>query len=155
MAQAGPQPSRYYVERQSLTRSPATPTPPTDRSSAYAFGQQAPAQGSPLPGDGLALGGLFAVVVSVYPWVGQTLSGAGTLRCWVWNPYEARWTRNDDLDLDLSTASGFPARTFTTLTNVSRLGMLINWLCDSVTVSGGTDVLVRIDGFTSTGPRGT
>ncbi len=154
MAAGGPKPSAAYVERQLLTRLPATPaTPSGNTSNATAF-QTATAEGTPVAGDGLVLAGLFAIVVSVYPWAGQTLSG-GSLLCWIYNPYQAYWTRCDDLDFDLTSASGFRAKTFPSLFNISRLGMLINWLASSVTVSVGTDVLVRVDGFTSVWERGT
>lgn len=149
MSQAGPKPSEYYVERQLLTRLPATPALPTDRSSNYSTGQVIPPQGSPVAGDGLVIAGVMAIVVSVYPWENQTFSGAGSLLCWVYNPYQAYWTRASDLDLDLTDATGFRAKTFAAFQNISRLGMLINWLASAVTTTGGTDILVRIDGFTS------
>ena len=55
------------------------------------------------------------------------------------------------MDIDLSTTSGFPAWSSGAFMNISRLGFLINWLASGVTVSGGTDILVRLDGFTSVG----
>ncbi len=152
MAAAGPKPTAQYVERQPLSRLPATPAAPSvNTSNANAF-QTATAEGNPVPGDGMVLAGIFTIVVSIYPWVGQTLSGGGNLLCWVFNPFAGRWTRADDFDIDLSTTSTFPAYTKGTFQNLSRLGMFINWLTSSVTVSGGsTDVLVRVDGFASTG----
>lgn len=153
MSQAGPRPSAFYVERELLTRLPATPAALSDRSSSFSFGQQAPAEGNPLPGDGLVLAGLFAIVVSVYAWAGQTLSGAGTLNCWLYNPFEAVWTRMPDLDQTVTATSR--AQSFAAIQVLARTGTLVNFLASSVTVSGGTDVLVRIDGFESTGPRGS
>lgn len=155
MSQGGPKPSAFYVERQLLTRLPATPNPLSDKSSNFAYGQNDPGIGNTNPGDGLVLAGLFSFVVSVYPAPGKTLSGAGSLLCWVYNPYQAFWTRAPGLDVDLSDSSGVPAYTVPAFNNISRLGMLINFLTSSVTVSGGADVLVRLDGFTSTGSRGT
>lgn len=147
----GPKPSSTYLERQPLTRSPTTPTAPTNRSSAYAPGQNDPGPGNPLPGDGLVLANVFAIVVSIYPWAGQTIT-SGSLLCWIYNPYQAVWTRCDDLDYDLASASGFQAKTFPALENVSRLGTLINWAFSSVVFSAGsTDGLLRLDGFTSVG----
>jgi hypothetical protein len=156
MAAGGPKPSMQYVERQALTRLPATPAAPTGlTSNSAAFGGPAspPPLGTTTPGDGIVLAGLMALVVSVFPNPGQTLSGAGSLLCWIYNPFAAAWARCSDLDLDVSDASGFPAKTFAAFSNVSRLGMLANWLTSAVTVSGGTDVLVRIDGFTSVGSQ--
>ncbi len=152
MPQGGPKPSSFYVERMALTRSPATPAAPTTLSSNFSPGQIDPGQGNPRAGDGLVLSNLMALVVSVYPWTGQTFSGAGSFLCWVFNPFQQVWTRCPELDLDMTDATSLPAKTFATLQNVSRLGALINWLSSSVTVSGGaTDLLLRIDGFTSVG----
>lgn len=153
MSAGGPKPSAFYVERQALTRLPATPTPPTDRSSNTAQGQNAPPQGTTQPGDGLVCAGLMAIVLSVYPWTGGTLSGAGSLLCWIYNPFMGLWTRAPSLDVDMSDSTSAPAYTATVFQNVSRLGTLINWLASSVTVSGGTDILVRQDGFTSVGSQ--
>lgn len=152
----GPRPSAFYVERQALSRLPATPTVPSStvslqRTSNQAAGQIDPGPGNPTPGDGLVLAGLYAISVSVWPGLvnsGQTLSGAGSLLCWVYNPYMGGWSRASDLDLDLSDAANFPAKTFGALHNISRLGMLINWLASSVTATSA-DLLVRLDGFQS------
>lgn len=158
MAIGGPRPSSYYVERQALTRVPATPTVPgingaAMRTSNQAAGQIDPGPGNPTPGDGLVLANLMAIVVSVWPGAingGATLSGAGSLLCWLFNPYLQAWSRCPDLDLTLSTTSGLPAQTFSTIINPSRLGFLINYAASSITVSATAgDVLVRIDGFQS------
>lgn len=157
MAAGGsPKPSYQYVERQLLTRLTATPAPPSGLTSNVAAYQvlNQPPQGTVLTGDGLVLANVFAVVVSVYPWVNATLSGAGSLLCWVYNLYQGRWTRCDDLDIDLSNTSGYVAYTKSTFRNAARLGNLINWLASGVTVSLGTDVLVQLDAFTSVGGQG-
>lgn len=151
MAQGGPKPSSFYLERQALTRSPATPAALSDKSSNFAYGQNDPGQGNTNPGDGLVLAGVMAIVVSVYPNTGQTLGGTGSLLCWVFNPYQRIWTRCDQWDLDLATTTGFQGKTFDTISNISRLGSLINWLSSGVTASAGSDILVRLDGFTSVG----
>lgn len=160
MAIGGPKPSSFYIERQALTRSPATPTVPGAggaalRTSNQAAGQNDPGIANPTAGDGLVLAGLAALVVSVWPNPGNTLSGAGNLLCWVFNPYMQLWSRCPDLDLTLSTTSGLPAQTFSTILNPSRLGGFINFLSNGITVSGGTDVLIRIDGFQSVLGMGT
>jgi len=153
MAAGGPRPSAFYVERQALTRSPATPIL-TGNTSNVSNGQVDPGQGTTRAGDGLILANLMAITVSIYPWVGTTLAGAGSLLCWVYNPYQVAWTRCIELDFSLVGSAGFPARTFLPVQNVSRLGTLINWLTSGVTVSGANnDVLVRIDGFTSVGSQ--
>lgn len=157
MAIGGPKPSQFYVERQGLTRSPATPTVPgvngaALRTSNQSAGQIDPGPGAPTAGDGLVLNNLMAIVVSVWPNAasGSTLNGAGSLLCWLFSPYLQQWSRCPDLDLTLSTTAGLPAQTFSTIINPSRLGFLCNFLTSGVTVTGGqTDVLVRIDGFQS------
>ena len=129
MSQGGPKPSACYIERQALTRSPATPATPSGLDSAHAFGQNAPAQGTATPGDGLILNNLMAIVVSVWPNTGKTLSGAGSLLCWVYNPFLTSpsgtvmgWSRCPDLDLTLSITSGLPAQTFSTILNPEPVG---------------------------------
>lgn len=159
MSQGGPRPSAFYVERQLLARLPNPPSQPSSLaatgvfaslSSNYAAGQNDPGPGNPQPGDGLVLANLMAIVVSVYLQAGQTFSGAGSLQCYLFNPYQALWTRCPDLDLDMSIATGAQNLTFATLRNPSRLGMLINFLPVGVTASTGTaDMLLRIDGFNS------
>jgi hypothetical protein len=154
MAAGGPKPSAYYVERQALTRVPATPTVPGAggaqvRTSMQAGGQLDPGVGNATPGDGLALAGLMAVVVSLWPNPGQTLSGGGSLLCWIFNTYQQAWSRAEDLDLTFAGAA-LVAKTWPTLREPSRLGMLLNFATSGITASGGSgDVLLRLDGFTS------
>ncbi len=143
----GPRPSAFYLERQALTRSPATPAAPSGKDSNSAAGQNDP--GTPTAGDGLVLGNVFAVTVSIYAREGQTLSGGGDLYCWIYNRYQGLWVRCSDLDLSLSGASGVRAFQWSPMQVHSRNGMLIIWLTNAVTVSGGGDVLVRQDGFNS------
>lgn len=158
----GPKPSAFYLERQALTRSPSTPTIPGAggvplRTSSQAGGQVDPGPGNATPGDGLVLAGLYAVTVSVWPGVpggASTLSGGGNLLCWVFNPYVGQWARCDDLDIDLSSTSGYPSYTKGAFPNISRLGMYINWLASSVT-STASDLLIRIDGFQSSSSSST
>lgn len=155
MSQGGPRPSAFYMERQLLTRLPATPATPGQgvpvRNSNTAAGQSDPGPGNPTPGDGLLLAGLFAVTVSVYATPGQTLT-SGYLLCWVWNTYQQAWTRCTDLDFTIAPGvdgTAFNAQTFAPNKNTSRLGLQVNWLANQVVTSGGTDVLVRLDAFTS------
>src|SRR5689334_7011274 len=97
----GPRPSVAYVERQALSRLPATPAAPSNKSSNYAVSMSDPGQGNTNPGDGLVITQLMAISVSVYPWSGATLSGSGNLLCWVYNSYAQQWTRCPSLDIDL------------------------------------------------------
>lgn len=158
----GPKPSVQYLERQLLTRTPVTPTVPGAggallRTSFQSAGQIDPGPGNATAGDGLVLTGLFGITVSAWPGVPNglaTFSGAGSLLCWVFNPFVGQWSRNSDLDLDLTDATGFPAKTFSTFHNVSRLGSLINWLASGVTAST-PDLLLRIDGFQSASSMST
>lgn len=149
MAQGGPKPSFFYLERQALTRTPAIPAAPTQKSSNFAPGQNDPGVGSTNPGDGLVLGNNFAVTITVYANPGFVLSGAGSLKSWIYNPYQATWTRCPDLDVDLTSSETFNARTIPSFTIPSRNGGLVNWFASGVTVSGGSDILVRLDGFQS------
>ena len=151
MAQQGPRASASYCETQLSTRVPAIPAAPSGLDSMNTVFQTM--QSTVIPGDGLRIAGMFAIVVSAYAPEGQTLT-SGNLRCVVYNPYAARWTWAPSLDIDISDAAGKPAVTVV-FNNVSRLGMLINWLTDTVVMSGGPYVQVRLDAFESTGNRGT
>lgn len=131
-----------------LSRLPATPADPAQDTSNFAPGQNAPAQGSPRNGGGLVLANTMSVMVSVYPWTGATLSGGGNMLCWLWNPFMLRWGRFPAGDIALSATSGFPAVS-ASFTFANRNGWIVNWLSSSVTVSAGTDVLMRADGFTA------
>lgn len=158
----GMRPGAFYLERMPATRSPATPTVPNAdtnlrRDSNHAAGMIDPGPGNSTPGDGLVLAGLYAVTVSIWPGTpggGSTLSGGGNLLCWIFNPFVGQWSRADQLDIDLTSTSGYPSYTAATFHNVSRLGMLINWLTSSVT-STAADYLVRIDGFQSASSSST
>lgn len=55
--------------------------------------------------DGALLSGSTGVVVTVCAASGQTLSGAGTLLAYVYNPIAGLWARVPDLDLTTTTAS--------------------------------------------------
>lgn len=150
MSQGGPRPSAWYVERSNGTRVPATPAALSDKSSNFAYGKNDPGAGNTNPGDGLVLAGLMSIVVSVWPGDSQTLSNAGDLFCWLYNPYLARWARCPDLDIAMPTGGTLQAWSSGAYQNVSRLGMLINWLPSGVT-STASDILVRLDGFSSVG----
>lgn len=151
MSAGGPKPSAFYLERQLLTRLPTTPAAPNFKSSNYAPGQNDPGVGNPTPGDGLVIANNMAVTVSMYANPGATFTSAGNLLAWIYNPYQALWTRCYELDLDCTfTGSGTNARTFAPFQIPSRLGVLMLWLASGVTVTGGgTDILVRQDGFNS------
>lgn len=149
MAAGGPKPTTFYLERQALTRLPATPAAPSGKDNLHAFNQIDPGVGQTNAGDGIFLTGLMAVMVSIYPNPPATLSGAGTLLCWLYNPFQQVWTRCKDWDLSLSSSSGLPAQTFDVRKLSVRLGYIANWVTSGVTVSAGADVLVRIDGFDS------
>ncbi|MFL5344362.1 MAG: hypothetical protein ACJ8AT_06200 [Hyalangium sp.] len=91
---------------------------------------------------GYAVRGFF---VSVCAASAQTLSGAGLLRAWVYHPDAASWMRNPDLDLSV-TASGVRCQAFPDLRTGYLQGRRVLFAADSLTVSGGTTVTVRIDG---------
>jgi hypothetical protein len=73
--------------------------------------------------------------------VGQTLSGAGTLRAWYYDFTIGAWARNPDLDKNV-TLSGQRRQVFSDVSTLVRTGCVL-YAADSVTVSGGT-VTVRL-----------
>lgn len=149
-----------YVEQMSLTRSPATPAATTmaTNTNDYPIGnnwQNLP-QGTPgvvASGDGLRLTSMLSVLVTCIANPSCTLSGGGNLVCWVWTAAQM-WVRMPDLDLSLGWGGVTvqQARAWPALRNVSRLGSRILFLTSSVTVSSGTDVCVRLDGFRGNSP---
>jgi acyl-[acyl carrier protein]--UDP-N-acetylglucosamine O-acyltransferase len=78
----------------------------------------------------------------------QTLSGAGSLRAYVYDPIVAAWFRVPALDLSVNSASirrmGFESEQIAGLRRATRL----DYATDSVTVSGGTTVRVYVLGGT-------
>lgn len=123
-------PERYLYETQSLTRS--DPSSATDGMSLVA------ASGRPVRG----------FMVSVCAASGQTLSGGGYLRAWVYHPDAALWMRNPQLDLQVS-LSGKRCQAFPDLRTGYLQDRRVLFATESVTVSGGTTVTVRIDGDTT------
>jgi hypothetical protein len=124
-------PARYLYEEQLLTR---------DKPSAYTEGM------AMTTGNGTPVRGLWVSVCAVE---GETLSGGGYLRAWVWHPDAALWMRDPDLDKAV-TVSGERCQSLPDL----RPGYLgsarrVLWAADSVTVSDGDTVTVRIDGDTN------
>lgn len=55
--------------------------------------------------QGQSLVGLKGVSVTVEADSGQTLSGAGTLQAYTWDPVAAGWARNPDLDLPVTVSA--------------------------------------------------
>jgi len=144
-----------YREQMALTRSPATPTAPANATvSQPMLGNDRPTVtvGTPVAGDGLKTGGLMAIVVSVFANTGATLSGGGSLFCWIWDPDEFLWKRASDLDLSMAWTGGVAvqnARVFPALRLPTRAGGRVLFLTNAVTVSAGTDILVKIQGESS------
>ena len=112
---------RSWTETQALTR--AVPT---------------------LSSEGLDLNGVTGWKLTVSANSGQTLSG-GSIACDYYSPWLSRWVANSDLTFTVP--SGKRDATWNDRKPPVPLGRL---LCRtvSVTVSGGTDVAVRIDAMT-------
>lgn len=155
MAQGGPRPTTFYLERQLATRLPATPAAVTRVDTAWpltnlgAAGQNDPGAGTTRAGDGLFLSGLMALTVSIYPNAGTTLTG-GTLTAWLWNPYRAVWTYYPDglLTVSAGTYTGPYGYTFAPMRIPMREGWILNYYATALTGTS-TDFLVRLDGFQS------
>jgi len=108
---------------------------------------------------GVAISDVIAVQVEICAAAGQTLSGGGFLRAWVYlnsqpGAVGAGWVRVKDLDLTLAWPSGEAVKQcqlFWPVTSYFRSYRLILWATDSVTVSAGTTVDMLITTFTTTG----
>ncbi len=143
-----------YREQQLLTRVPTPPAVPMNATvSSPMAGNDFPkvVEGTAVSGDGLKTGGVAAIFVTCIAETGQTLSGGGALEAWVWSPDEFLWTRAPDIDLSMAWLGVTPrrARVFPSLRIPTRAGGRVNFLANGVTVSGGTTVLVRIQGEAS------
>jgi hypothetical protein len=80
---------------------------------------------------------------------GQTLSGAGTLRAWVYNSRRALWMRNPDLDLAVGSAvAGKRCRAWVDLQVGVKSDRRLHFVSDGVTVSSG-DVTITVEGYAS------
>lgn len=124
-------PTRFLYETQALTR--AAPTLASEGMSL-------------LDATGAPVRGYFVAVCAA---VGQTLSGGGALRAWVYDVDEGVWMRNPDQDLVIgTTVAGQRCRAWDDKRTGYLLGRRVHYAADGVTVSGGTTVTVRISGDT-------
>jgi hypothetical protein len=128
-------PSRYYWE----TAVPTTRAAPS----------ATPVDGT--VGSGMKLPSVTGAFVSLCAASGQTLSGAGSLAAYYYDPAAALWMRDPDLDLDVdltaTSCGGSPCRCrvwpdFPVPAN--KAGYVL-FATDGITVSGGT-LTVRIGG---------
>lgn len=115
-------PARYFYESQSTTRDAPT-----------------------LATEGMGLHGVTGFRVSICAESGQTLSGTGNLRAYLYHTDAALWMRNPDLDLAVD-ASSVRCQAFPDMTTGTTVGHRVLFAADTVGVSGGTTVTVRIDG---------
>lgn len=158
MAQGGPKPSTFYVERQLATRSPIIPAPVTRNGNEWpltslcAAGRTDPGVGTTRSGDGLWLTGLTAISVRLYPNPGLTLTG-GNLLAWLWAPWTDVWDRCPDLDLAVTTGTytGPNGYLFASMSVADRSGNLMLYAASALTGSSN-DFLLRIDGSQSVRP---
>ncbi len=95
--------------------------------------------------EGLSLDRVVAYQVTVCAETGRTLSGAGTLDAYWYNPTLLKWVKNPGLALSV-TASAVRCMTFPQSTVGSPQGRVL-YAANGVTISGGTTVDVRVDSF--------
>jgi hypothetical protein len=94
----------------------------------------------------MGLHGVTGYRVSVCATSGQTLSGSGYLRAYAYHPEAALWMRNPSLDYTVS-ASGVRCQVFPDLAVAAQpADWRVLFAADSITVSSGSTVTVRIDG---------
>jgi hypothetical protein len=128
-------PAKYYWETAPLTRAAPSATP---------------VQGT--VGAGMALSQVAGAWISVCAASGQTLSGAGTLDAYYYDPYAALWMRDPDLDLTVTVTAtscgGSPCRcqVWPDFQIGAGKGGTVLFATKSITVSGGTTVVVRVNG---------
>lgn len=98
--------------------------------------------------EGVPLHDLKGITIVVQAEATRTLSGAGNLRCYLYDPALTLWFRVPALDLAVNTSGvrqmGFEAESITGKRKATRL----LYAADGVTVSAGTTVTVHILGGT-------
>ena len=101
--------------------------------------------------DGMALGGVRSFRITVCAASGQTLSGAGSVQMWLYDPVAALWTRNPGLDQTITVTATSCAgaacqcQAFPDLVaGNNNMGFRVEPYLNAVTVSGGANVTVRI-----------
>lgn len=114
----------------------------TSGTSAYeVFGTTSPVTGSAPTAvdgtDGQLIEDFDSITVMVQAPSGQTLSGAGTLLCYVLDPYVAVWARYPQGDLAVSTAS-VRTLSFEPFEVLCPRGSYAKWVPSAVTFGGGS-----------------
>lgn len=103
---------------------------------------QALTEGAPADGDGLILQVAFgAGVGSIVPVVrapaGQTFTGSGMVRAWLYVPSLARWVRAPRADDDMADATGLAEAAFTAIKVTWTIGRFC-LIFEGCGVTGGT-----------------
>lgn len=104
----------------------------------YGFEVHATGTGSAptLATDGQPLKDLDAITVMVAADATRTLSGAGTLQCYVYDPSVALWARAPGLDFACSTAS-VRTLSFQAVEVIGGRNGRVVWIPNGVTISAG------------------
>lgn len=94
--------------------------------------------------EGMNLAGISGYRLKVCAAVGQTLTGAGTMKAWTYDADEGVWTRGKDLDQSV-TESTKRCQTFPDFITGVR-GDRVLFAASGVTVSGGATLDVLLAG---------
>lgn len=96
-----------------------------------------------LPTDGFPLGGLRGVRILLQAASGQTISGAGNIRIWYYDPVLAFWFRSPALDIAVTmpTAKRGWCSYDLDVSQLAQGGSYMLPFLDSVGVSGGANVI--------------
>ncbi len=97
--------------------------------------------------DGVPVHDLDAVTVQVEAEATRTLSGGGNLRCYIYDPTIAAWSRLPECDLAVSTASIRRLAFAPLAVSAPTRGSRVAFIADAVTVSAGTTVRVHLIGY--------
>ena len=93
---------------------------------------------APTATEGSPLSGVQGLSVTACTDSSQTLSGAGTLVAWVYDDNAALWTRNIDLDLAVTVATGtYRCQSWAGIIIAAWRGRVM-WVPNGVTTSGTT-----------------
>lgn len=117
-----------------------TGAPRSAYESQTAAGRAAPT----LSTDGVDLGGVTSITVIIEAEAAQTLSGAGSMLCYVYDSAIAAWVRCPESDLTVPAgASGLRRIAWADREVIAPRGRIL-YATSSVTISGGTTVVAYV-----------
>lgn len=96
--------------------------------------------------DGVPMKDMDAITVVLEADSGATISGGGSLVCYLYDPTVAAWFRSAENDVTSITPSAVRRASFNFVVSGARSATRVMWACSSVTTSAGTTARLFIIG---------